>query len=685
MHKAIRILLLLLIFPGLFVYGEEKQAEDTIRLDGVAVSVLPFQQAYRESAGGVFVLQPEILEADLLVNNTALFNLVPGVYMASGTYNTNRLIIRGVGSRTPYNTNRIKAYLDDIPLTSGDGVSTLEDQDQMGIGRMEILKGPASSLYGSGLGGVVRLKAPYPAREGFTASLKGEGASFGTARYGVNATYKNSKLALSGGLTHTSSEGYRDNSTYQRRNAFLNMKWFGANNTLSFSFSLVDLLAEIPSSLNEEDFLNEPWKAGGSWGNINGYEEYTRILGGLGLESKLGKHLTNKLVLFSTYADPYESRPFNILDDRSVNVGFREFLVYERSDWKYSLGMEYFHEWVDWQVYETNEGSQGVLLNDQDEIRKHFNGFLMAQWRPGEKLLLDAGFNVNLLSYSLNTNYRADSTDQSGVYDYQPVLSPRLGLSYLHHSSHYLYTSVGHGFSAPSLEETLLPEGAVNTELKPETGWNFELGQRGHFFKNRISYDLTLYMVLLNDILVTERITEDIFTGANAGKAKNTGIEVWGDFQILQALNPKSFSLKATLSYTLSSNRFTDFVDDGVSYTGNDLPGIPAQLLNTMLHSGWRGLELNLQYLYNGKQWMDDLNSELYKGHHLFHLFAAWKIPLRGDLFNIRIHGGIKNIFNTQYASMILVNAPSFGGRDPRYYYPGNPRQYHLGLSLYFR
>lgn len=659
-------------------------AQDTIRLEAVAVSVLPFEQTYRESAGGVFVLQPETLSADLLVNNTGLFNLVPGVYMASGTYNTNRLVIRGVGSRTPYNTNRIKAYLDDIPLTSGDGVSTLEDQDHHGIGRMEILKGPASSLYGSGLGGVVRLHSPYPKEEGFTAKLWAEGASFGTGLYGTSVTYKNTKYAVSGGLTRTGSEGYRENSAYKRNNAFLNMKWFGQKNTLSFTFSLVDLFAEIPSSLNESDYQNEPWKAGGSWGSINGFEEYTRVLGGLSLESQLGKQLTNKVVLFSTHADPYESRPFNILDDRSSSVGFRESLVYERSDWKYSLGMEYFHEWVNWQIYETQEGTQGALINDQDEIRKHINGFLMAQWRPGDKLLLDAGLNLNLLSYSLETAYRADSSDQSGKYSYQPVLSPRIGLSYRHGGAHYLYASAGHGFSAPSLEETLLPEGAVNTELKPETGWNFEVGERGYFFNNRISYDLTLYMVLLDNILVTERIAEDIFTGANAGKARNFGLEAWTSLKILEEQEPESLRLDLTLSYTLSSNRFTDFVDDGISYTGNDLPGIPGQVLNSILGSGWKGLDLKFRYVYSGKQWMDDLNSQLYPGHHLFHLHAAWELPLRGDILNISIHGGIRNVFNTKYSSMILVNAPSFGGRAPRYYYPGNPRQYHLGFSLNF-
>ncbi len=672
---------LLLLGTTVSLLGQvDEGVQDTLTLEEVAVSVLPFKQSYQESAGAVFLLKPEAVDLKLMVTSSELFNMAPGVYMASGTYSTSRLVIRGVGSRTPYNTNRIRAYLDDIPLTSGDGVSTLEDQDISGLGSLEILKGPASSLYGAGLGGVVRLNSPYPKSNGFSATISGELGSFGTGRFGLTTAYKSNKLAVTGGVTRSVSEGYRDNSNYSRTNVFTNMKWFGAKNTISFTLSLVDLLAQIPSSLNETDYLEEPWKAGGSWGTIQGFEEYVRVLGGLSLESTLGKRLSNKVVLFSSYSDPYESRPFNILDDQSTSIGFREVLEYRTDSWKFSGGLEYFHEWVDWKIFETDQGNQGSLLSQQGEVRQHINGFAMAQWRPGKKLLVDGGINLNLISYSLQTEFRVDSSDQSGQYSYQPVFSPRLGISYQHHNTHYLYASVGHGFSAPSLEETLLPEGNINTELRPEIGWNFELGDRGQLWNDRFKYDATLYAVLLDDLLVTERIAEDIFTGANAGQAINTGIEFWADVLLLQ-----SYEIRATLSYTLSHNQFIEFEDDGINYAGNSLPGIPSQLLNTQISARWNSLGISLHYQFFGKQWMDDLNSELYEGHQLLHLQASWKIGFKNSPFHVQLNGGIRNILNSRYASMILVNAPSFGGNAARYYYPGNPRQFHLGASLHFR
>lgn len=662
-----------------------RNLNDTIVLENVTISILPFKESYQEATGGAFHIQSEEIDLKLSMTSTDLVNLVPGIHMASGTYNTNRLVIRGIGSRTPYNTNRIRAYLDDIPLTSGDGISTLEDIDLSAIGHMEILKGPSSALYGSGLGGIVKLNSPYPVQNGLSASLFGEIGSFSTSRYGFKASYKNNRVAVTGGITRSQSDGYRENNDYSRTNVFLNAKYFGKRNTLSFTLHVVDLFARIPSSLNESDFLAQPEIAASNWLNVRGFEEYIKMIAGIKLETDLNTKLKNRLILFSSYTDPYESRPFNILDDRTLSLGFREYLQYELGTLSFSAGFEYFHEWYNWQIFKTDRGTQSDLLSDHDEIRRYANSFALLQWRPTDRILMDGGLNLNILHYYLQTNYHIDSTDQTGSYSYPMVLSPRIGISYKHHKQHHLYSSVGHGFSAPSLEETLLPEGNINTELKPESGWNLEIGNRGKILQGRIRYDATFYTIFLNNLLVTERIAEDIFTGANAGKALNSGMELWAQISLHQLPEEYPFDAKASIGYTLSSNRFIDFVDDGIDYSGNSLPGIPSQKLNSILSCFLGPVVMKLHHQYTGSQWMNDANDKKYEAYQVLNLQVSWKHRLLSHPLLFELHGGIKNIFNTLYASMILVNAPSFGGNPPRYYYPGLPRQFHLGITVTFR
>ena len=64
------------------------------------------------------------------------------------------------------------------------------------------------------------------------------------------------------------------------------------------------------------------------------------------------------------------------------------------------------------------------------------------------------------------------------------MFSPKFGLTHQISNNTMIYTTVGHGFSPPSLEETLLPDGLINTQIKPESGWNYEVGSRGNLFND---------------------------------------------------------------------------------------------------------------------------------------------------------------------------------------------------------
>ena len=80
---------------------------------------------------------------------------------------------------------------------------------------------------------------------------------------------------------------------------------------------------------------------------------------------------------------------------------------------------------------------------------------------------------------------------------------------------------------------------------------------------------------------------------------------------------------------------------------------------------------------------MDDANTEKSDGYFTIQLKTAYRFSLK-KIGNIEIYGGVNNLTDARYASMISVNALSVGGNEPRSYYPGLPRHFFAGLRFNF-
>lgn len=606
-------------------------------------------------------------------------NQIPGVYAHTGALNTNRITIRGIGSRTPYATNRIKAYYNEIPLTTGDGTTEIEDLNVSSIGSIEILKGSKSALYGSGIGGVVVLNPP-EYNDGIHGYARLDIASYQSITLGAGLHYRKKGFFTSVNYSDVRSEGWRENSEYDRRNFNLNTGYSWTKSTLELTLLTIDTRANIPSSLNEEQFINAPESAAQNWLDVKGYESYMKLIGGIKFKHYFNANLQNAIHLFVHRYEGYESRPFNILDDDSQNWGLRNITSLQWTKFKVQLGIETLFENYSWGIYETYSGIQGQQKQQFSEWRNPLTIFVNGQYQLVGKAFFEAGLSLNTLNYRLEDNFD-DNSSLNGDYRYEWVLSPFVGVNLSVVSGLYIYGSVSHGFSAPSVEETLLPAGAVNPDLKPETGWNVEAGLRYNDASNRCFIDACVYQLWVNNLLVTKRETEDIFYGANAGKTRHIGFEFNSSIRLNNS--ESKYSLVMNASYNTIKATFTDFIDDGVDYSGSVLPGIPQ-------HNAWvaailkvpMGLYFLPQYQFTGNQFLNDANDLKYTGFHLVHLKTGYIHKIKRITMDISI--GVKNVFDESYAAMILVNAPSFGGNQPRYYYPGMPRNYYFSLKIIY-
>ncbi|MBR9921932.1 MAG: TonB-dependent receptor [Bacteroidetes bacterium] len=630
-------------------------------------------------------LRASQLNRDLDISLLPALNRVPGLHMQTGNLNTNRISIRGIGSRSLYGTSKLRVYLNHIPLTDGSGNSSIEDIDMSIIDQADVLKGPGAVAYGAPLGGLIHLKAKQ--REAGSIFSKSTVGSFGLFR---NSTGFNTQIGSNGWMKanyHLSrSDGYRDNSGFRREGLNLyGENYLGSNSIFQYLVVYSKLKAFIPSSLNENDFENQPTIAASNWQAVRGFEDYEKLHAGLSLEHSFGSLFNRNLVLvsslFTSSYDGYELRPFNILDDNRQAMGGRTTLslierpYHSRKRTLLSLGTELFRDKVEWQTFETLNRSPGAILSNNRETRTYVNVFLKSDLQLGP-FFISSGLNLNQTKYSYSDLYSADSLDLSGDYDFDPVVSPRLAISYTMEDRFSFFGNISHGFSAPSLEETLTPDGSINPDIQPEKGWSLEAGTRGLIF-NSFHYEVSVYRMWVEDLLVARRISADQYVGVNAGKTRHDGLEVFLDYR-------KTWSdwvLRPHLTYTFTNYRFIEFEDLDQDYSGNRLTGVAPHQLFCGFDLQWQDkLYAFVNYEYRSAFPMRDDNSVNSDPYSLLHLKAGYKIDLNKG-WQLDVFGGIQNLLNEHYASMILINAPSFGA-PPRYYYPGLPRNWFAGLKI---
>lgn len=680
-HKGAFTTLLVLFFLNVHSQVPEKGAPhgeipDSIQMLG-DVSVIAYRTSGRMQSipGSISVLKSDNLNLTDAINLATILNTLPGITMQTGTYLTNRIVIRGIGSRTPYNSNRIRAYLNEIPLTSADGVSTPEEIDLNSIDKIEVIKGPSSALYGSGLGGSINMYTPE--RTDNEADIGIQYGSYNTLKTQLSGTVNSGKARLWGSFSHLSSDGYRENNRYRRTSLLSTARWIQPTWSVNATFLFMNVDGGIPSSLGKTMFEENPESAAPAWKAIGGYKEYNKGVSAITLTNKITDLITSNLTLFGKLNDNYERRPFNNLDDQSLSAGIRARISYRTKKTEFTGGAEYIAEQYKWKL-----DLDSILLNENSENRRHLNVFGIIYYKPVEQLNISLAGALNHVSYRLKDLYPVNG-DQSGSREFPLIVSPRLGINYAPGDNLAVYGSMGHGFSLPSPEETLLPAGDVNPDIRPEQGMQYEIGTRLSVADKRIDIDAALYWIELKDLLITKRITEDIFTGINAGRSRHQGFELLFQSEVFD-FEGFPGSLMADISYTGSINRFIEFIDGDNTYDGNILPGIPRHSVSLQLR--WEVLEfveLSSHMQYTGDQYLNDNNSLDYPGYFLSNIKLSGRF-LRTKKIPLQLYAGINNLTDTHYASMLIVNAIGFNNVEPRYYYPALPRHFYGGIQLHF-
>ncbi|RTY70315.1 TonB-dependent receptor [Flavobacterium bomense] len=673
------------------VFGQIKK--DTIALSEITLKGSPIKNAPQNTASSVSVITTvDINKSDGIIL-TPVLNKIPGVTMQQGALNTNRITIRGIGARSQYGTNKIKAYFDGIPLSSGDGETTIDDIDLASIEKIEIIKGPNSTSFGSGLGGVIQLfSRETPLLESFGKSTVTFG-SFGLLQNRLSAGYSDSKTNVFASFTDLQSEGFRENSSYDRKSFNLHAKQkINSKGSFSFLGTFTRLKAFIPSSINETDLKNNPEKAAATWAAAQGFESYDKFMLGLGYDHQFSEKWSLQTSIFSNFKDAYEPRPFDILDEKTSSLGLRSNVNYKDQlfslPFELSFGTELLTEKYAYSLFKNlykSQPGQGSLKGDEfssvKQNRNYSNYFLQMEFWISEKLHLETGVAFNTTKYSLKDIFENNSEAQKMPFTFGNVWSPRIGFSYKVSKGKNIFTSVSKGFSVPSVAETLTPEGQINTDLKPEVGWNYELGFKGNWLENKIYTEVTFYSTQIENLLVARRTANDQFVGINAGSSSHSGLEFLVNYKLFELTQ---FQMTSYFSGAVNTFKFKEFLDGDADYSGNQLTGVPEKQFNFGVDLTTKnGFGVNTSFRTMSKIPLNDSNTKYSERYSLLDIKTTYVFTIL-KILKTELNAGINNALDTKYAANILPNAVGFGTAAPRYFYPGNPVNFYGGFSVAF-
>jgi len=602
-------------------------------------------------------------------NTVDALNTIPGLHMQSGGFNTNKLSIRGIGGTSQFSTSDVKTFYNNIPLHSSIGESAIEDFGLHMANQIEVIKGITGSQHEAGFGGAIIIK-----NKNVRAENRSEMTSSNTIGQWGHITSQNqikigrtnSKNAHNIALYHSyvSDDGYRDNNQFDRNNVTLNYT-FNRKGKMKITTLLnrLDLKAFIPSSLNNEDYKITPSNAAFTWGRSMGNEDYNRSIVGINIDYEIDHQKSMSHTAYSQSFNSSELRPFNTIDETSRTIGLKGNYKYKRPEYDevYTFGYRLQTEKYDFELFETDIDTKGNLFDGGNEKRALVELFAHLASDINEKWSYKLG---------LNSQYANISSEGNKIYNKAYIL-PEVTVTYRPTYRSRLYLTSGRGINYFKPDQAILPDGSYSKNLLPSVATNLAIGSKGSI-TDHLRYRGEIYHIWVSNLITTDRDETNQAINSNDGNANYSGVELALSYNLLSSQRSRNRNIKIDFLYSLMNNKYRNFVNDEMDYSNNKIPGAPQQTLSTILSGNIGGFFGNLRYQFVDSYHMRDDNTIKSDAYQLLNATLGYRIKV--GKWNITPRIELINLADEKYASMTLVNASSFGGNAPRYYYAGRPR-----------
>ncbi len=578
---------LIFIFLSLFVHvGHAQQPTDTLLIDEVVVTGARIEVLRNSMPINISVLQgDELNEVEESAVLPVISRKIPGLFVTErgvtgfgvGTSSAGQITVRGVGAAP---NTQVLMLLDGQPQYMGIfGHPLPNSYVSSELERVEVIRGPASLLYGSNaMGGVINMISKKQKADGFSGNARMAYGSFNTSKMMLTSGFRHKGFHLFASLNRDRTDGHRDNSEFEINNAYLKTGY-----TIN---PYLEIMADYTiASFNNVDpgrdfAAEEPFEADIVRGktSLSIKNHYDKLQGGLTAFYNFGDH---------ELSDGWKSR------DENMSVSLYQGIALPYNS-LLTLGADFKQL--------GGRGNSGMAANAWNTV--HENGTYA--------ILRHELFDIWNVSYGL----RLENNSAYGT-----ELVPQAGVSWRALDATTLKASVAKGFRSPTLMETYLF--LPNPNLKPERMMSYELGLSQKMLKGKLLADLSIFLLEGSNIIqvVPNPTPPPPMQRVNAGEFSNTGFE-------LELSYFHSAALSADLSY---------------SYLNTETPilAAPEHQLYAGVNYRWNTLRMAIQsqyvgglysYLHNPQQMQTPAN-DLTEDYLLVNASLAWKLLPFAELF----------------------------------------------------
>ena len=572
---------------------------------------------------------------------------------------------------------------------------------------IQIVRGAASLQYGTQFGGLVNFitKSPNPNKV-LDITTRNTLGSYGLFTNFTSLSGTKNKLSYYSYINYKRGEGFRPNSEFESKNAFLHLGYdLDDKNKFTLELTYLDYLAQQAGGLTDDLFNENPYQSnrkrnwfGLYWFLYNIKFEHTLSDNSNISVNFFGLNAQRNAIGFRSnrvsQIDPYEERDLIKGDFNNFGIEARWLKKYILGNKKavFLLGGKYYS------AKNTSAQGPGSASNEADFSfyneeypsyskqsnytypNENMSIFSENIFYINKRMSVTPGLRYENILTATEGNYQRINSDAAGNVILNETLNSiesrrrsfvllGLGLSYKASQPLEYYSNISQNYRSVTFADISIinPAFSINPNITDEKGYTIDLGIRGKI-KKMMSFDLNFfYLSYQNRIGFIQKAFKDGSVKSergNVGDANLSGLESLIDLNIgeLFKMNLKKYSLNSFINYSFIETKYSNSDIQGIK--DKKVEFVPKDNLKFGLRYGYKNLTLNIQFSYVSEQFTDSSNAFEGNLSGVIGVIPAYELVDLSGAFKLnkfKLEFGVNNTLNEAYFTRRATGYPGPG------------------------